>query len=177
MIRTDQSFTVSAWLRWNDKDGTYTVIEQRGTEQAPFRLGNDSEQGLVFTFTDADDSGAVVEGVRSGSEAPADEWFLIAGSRNSHGNARRVKGRVSAVKRTPIYRGSLRGSPGTACSVASPPGCLVCPIQLRALSTAVLGHMQDIGRRSRPTTEAPPGRHAVNHWIHTCLHTNFRMTW
>ncbi|WP_433373420.1 LamG-like jellyroll fold domain-containing protein [Streptosporangium sp. CA-115845] len=80
MIRTGQSFTVSDRLRWNDKDGTYTVLEQKGTGQAPFRLGNDSEQGLVFTFTDADDSGAVVEGVRSGSEAPANEWFHLAGT-------------------------------------------------------------------------------------------------
>lgn len=157
MIRTGQSFTVSAWLRWNDKDGTYTVLEQRGTERAPFRLGNDSEEGLVFTFTDADDSGAVAEGVRPGSETPADERFLVAGSQDGHGNARRVKGWVDAVKRTRLYRGSLRGSAGTACSVASPPGCLVCPIQLHALSTAVLGHMQGIGRKSRPTTEAPPG--------------------
>ncbi|MFF0310197.1 DNRLRE domain-containing protein [Streptosporangium sp. NPDC004379] len=79
VIRTDQSFTVAAWLRWNDKDGTYSVVEQKGTHQAPFRLGNDPEHGLVFTFTSADSADATVEGVRSGVEPPVGEWFHLAG--------------------------------------------------------------------------------------------------
>ncbi|MEU4541609.1 LamG-like jellyroll fold domain-containing protein [Streptosporangium sp. NPDC023825] len=80
VIRTDQSFTVSAWLQWNDKDGTYTVLDQKDGEQAPFRLGNDAEQGLLFTFTNADDPGTQVEGVLSGTEAPAAEWFHLTGT-------------------------------------------------------------------------------------------------
>ncbi|MGW5261617.1 DNRLRE domain-containing protein [Microbispora sp. NPDC004025] len=79
VIRTDQSFTVAAWLHWNDKDGTYSVVEQKGAHQAPFRLGNDPEHGLVFTFTSADSADATVEGVRSGVEPPAGEWFHLAG--------------------------------------------------------------------------------------------------
>ncbi|MFI6498727.1 DNRLRE domain-containing protein [Nonomuraea typhae] len=78
LINTDQSFTVGAWLKWSDKDGTYTALEQRGTHQAPFRLGNDPERGLVFTFTSADTTAPTVEGVFSDVEAPVNEWFHLA---------------------------------------------------------------------------------------------------
>ncbi|GAA2397237.1 hypothetical protein GCM10010404_63660 [Nonomuraea africana] len=79
VVHTDQSFTVATWLRWNDKDGAYSVVEQKGAHQAPFRLGNDPEHGLVFTFTSADSADATVEGVRSGVEPPVGEWFHLAG--------------------------------------------------------------------------------------------------
>ncbi|MEU7901123.1 DNRLRE domain-containing protein [Nonomuraea sp. NPDC049152] len=79
VIRTDESFTAAAWLRWGDKDGDYTVAEQKGTHQAPFRLGNTAERGLVFTFTGADTANATVEGVLSDVEPPVGEWFHLAG--------------------------------------------------------------------------------------------------
>ncbi|WP_328709110.1 DNRLRE domain-containing protein [Microbispora hainanensis] len=79
VIRTDQSFTVAAWLRWSDKDGDYTVLEQRGTHQAPFHLGNTPNHGLVFTFTSADAADATVEGAVSEVEPPVGEWFHLAG--------------------------------------------------------------------------------------------------
>ncbi|WP_432871842.1 LamG domain-containing protein [Microbispora rosea] len=80
VIRTDQSFTAAAWLRWSDKGGDYTVLEQKGTRQAPFRLGNTADHGLVFTFTSADAIDATVEGVLSGVEPPVDAWFHLAGT-------------------------------------------------------------------------------------------------
>ncbi|MEU6728460.1 DNRLRE domain-containing protein [Nonomuraea wenchangensis] len=79
VIRTNQSFTAAAWLRWSDKDGDYTVLEQKGIHQAPFRLGNTLDHGLVFTLTSTDATNATVEGVRSGVEPPVDEWFHLAG--------------------------------------------------------------------------------------------------
>ncbi|MGW0586703.1 DNRLRE domain-containing protein [Streptosporangium sp. NPDC002607] len=79
VIQSDQSFTVGAWVRLSDKDGDYTVAEQRGVNQAPFRLGNDLEDGLVFTFTSADTTGATTEGVLSGVEPPVNEWFHLTG--------------------------------------------------------------------------------------------------
>ncbi|MFF0578098.1 LamG-like jellyroll fold domain-containing protein, partial [Streptosporangium saharense] len=79
VIRTDQSFTAAAWLRWNDKDGDYTVLEQKGTHQAPFRLGNTPDHGLVFTFTSADTTNATAEGLVSDVEPPVNEWFHLAG--------------------------------------------------------------------------------------------------
>ncbi|MEN3541279.1 LamG-like jellyroll fold domain-containing protein [Microbispora sp. ZYX-F-249] len=79
VIRTDQSFTAAAWLRWSDKDGDYTVLEQRGTQQAPFRLGNTPDHGLVFTFTSADAAHATIEGVVSDVEPPVGEWLHLTG--------------------------------------------------------------------------------------------------
>ncbi|WP_157549796.1 LamG-like jellyroll fold domain-containing protein [Nonomuraea candida] len=79
VLNTDRSFTVTAWLRWSDKDGDYSVVEQRGGHQAPFRLGNTPGDGLVFTFTAADQAGATVEGVKSGVEPPVNQWFHLAG--------------------------------------------------------------------------------------------------
>ncbi|PRX64253.1 deoxyribonuclease NucA/NucB [Nonomuraea fuscirosea] len=79
VIRTDESFTAAAWLRWSDKDGDFTVLEQRGAHQAPFRLGNTADQGLVFTFTGTDAVDAPVEGVLSGVEAPVNDWFHLTG--------------------------------------------------------------------------------------------------
>ncbi|GII97548.1 LamG-like jellyroll fold domain-containing protein [Sinosporangium siamense] len=78
VVPDGSDFSVAAWLRLSDKDGAYTIMEQRGTSQAPFRLGNDPEHGLVFTFTNADAPGATVEGVRSAVEPPVDEWFHLA---------------------------------------------------------------------------------------------------
>ncbi|GAA0436375.1 hypothetical protein Acor_65330 [Acrocarpospora corrugata] len=79
VIRTDDSFTVAAWLRWNDKEGDYRVIEQRGTNRAPFLLGNTPQHGLVFTLADGDSAGATAAGVLSGVEPPVGEWFHLAG--------------------------------------------------------------------------------------------------
>ncbi|GAA1521854.1 hypothetical protein GCM10009677_63590 [Sphaerisporangium rubeum] len=79
VVDTGRSYSVAAWLRWDDKDGAYTVAEQRGTHQAPFRLGNDPDAGLVFTLTSADSASATVAGVLSGVEPPVGEWFHLAG--------------------------------------------------------------------------------------------------
>ncbi|MFC4534682.1 DUF4082 domain-containing protein [Sphaerisporangium dianthi] len=79
VIRTDASFTVTAWLRWTDKNGDYSVIEQRGSRRNAFRLGNDPAHGLVFTFSESDTDDAAVEGVLSDVEAPVGEWFHLAG--------------------------------------------------------------------------------------------------
>ncbi|MEU3164047.1 DNRLRE domain-containing protein [Streptosporangium sp. NPDC006930] len=78
VIRTDQSFTVAAWVRWNDANGTYTILEQKGTHTAPFRLGNDPEKGLVFTLASSDTASALHEGVMSGVKPVPNEWFHLA---------------------------------------------------------------------------------------------------
>ncbi|MEV2272546.1 LamG domain-containing protein [Nonomuraea africana] len=79
VIRTDRSFTAAAWLRWSNKDGDYIAAEQRGTHQAPFRLGNTADHGLIFTMTSADTADATTQGVLSGVEPPVGEWFHLAG--------------------------------------------------------------------------------------------------
>ncbi|WP_371785510.1 DNRLRE domain-containing protein [Streptosporangium subroseum] len=79
VIQTDQSFTVAAWLRWSDKDGTYSVVEQKGSNNIPFRLGNDPDHGMVFTLTQSNSTGSITQGVFSGVEPPVNEWFHLAG--------------------------------------------------------------------------------------------------
>ncbi|GAA2395516.1 hypothetical protein GCM10010404_61360 [Nonomuraea africana] len=79
VIRTDQSFTAAAWLRWSDKDGEFTAIEQRGTQQSAFRLGNSRDRGLFFTLTSGDTPDAASAGVFSDVEPPVNEWFHLVG--------------------------------------------------------------------------------------------------
>ncbi|MEU1729393.1 DNRLRE domain-containing protein [Nonomuraea sp. NPDC005692] len=80
VLRTDQSFTVASWLRWSDKEGNFSVAEQRGTHQAPFRLGNTPDHGLVFTMPSADAADPTIQGIQSGVEPPVGEWFHLAGT-------------------------------------------------------------------------------------------------
>ncbi|MFI6888828.1 DNRLRE domain-containing protein [Streptosporangium canum] len=102
VIRTDQSFTATAWLRWNDKDGDYSVIEQKGTHTAPFRLGNTLDHGLVFTLTSADAADATTEGVLSGVEPPTGEWFHLAGVYDATAKTATLYLNGSLVKTAPV---------------------------------------------------------------------------
>ncbi|MFB4284732.1 DNRLRE domain-containing protein [Nonomuraea sp. MTCD27] len=102
VIRTDQSFTAAAWLRWSDKDGDYTVLEQKGSHQAPFRLGITADHGLVFTFTSADAADATVEGVLSGVEPPINEWFHLAGAYDAAAKTASLYLNGTLVRSTPI---------------------------------------------------------------------------
>jgi hypothetical protein len=79
VIQTDQSFAVAAWLRWSDSDQAHTVIQQSGEHIAPFRLGNDPADGLVFTLSKSDSTDAVAEGAVSGVAPPENQWFHLAG--------------------------------------------------------------------------------------------------
>ncbi len=102
VIRTDQSFTAAAWLRWSDKDGDYTVAEQRGAHQAPFRLGNTADHGLVFTLTNADAADATAEGVLSDVEPPVDEWFHLAGVYDATAKTASLYLNGNLVKTSPV---------------------------------------------------------------------------
>ncbi|MGN9846567.1 DNRLRE domain-containing protein [Nonomuraea sp. H19] len=102
VIRTDQSFTVATWLRWSDKDGDYSVAEQRGTHQAPFRLGNTADHGLVFTLASADAADATAEGVLSDVEPPVDEWFHLAGVYDATAKTASLYLNGTLVKTSPV---------------------------------------------------------------------------
>ncbi|MEU8109510.1 DNRLRE domain-containing protein [Nonomuraea muscovyensis] len=102
VIRTDQNFTAAAWLRWSDKDGDYTVLEQKGTHQAPFRLGNTPDHGLVFTFTSADTADATVEGALSDVEPPVGEWFHLAGVYDATAKTASLYLNGNLVKTSPV---------------------------------------------------------------------------
>ncbi|WP_433365720.1 DNRLRE domain-containing protein [Streptosporangium sp. CA-115845] len=102
VIRTDESFTAAAWLRWSDKDGDYTVLEQKGTHQAPFRLGNTPDHGLVFTFTSADTTDATVEGALSDVEPPVNEWFHLAGVYDAEAKTATLYLNGTLIKTAPV---------------------------------------------------------------------------
>ncbi|MFF4416174.1 DNRLRE domain-containing protein [Streptosporangium sp. NPDC001559] len=80
IIRTNESFTIAAWVRLNDKDGRYAIAEQKGTNAAPFHLGIDPAHGLVFTMRQADSATSSEEGALSEISPPVGEWFHLAGA-------------------------------------------------------------------------------------------------
>ncbi|MEV6983847.1 DUF4082 domain-containing protein [Sphaerisporangium sp. NPDC051017] len=134
VLRTDQSFTVSAWLRWSDKDGDYRILEQKGAHQAPFRLGNTPDRGLVFTFTSADTADATTEGVLSNVEPPVNEWFHLAGVYD-----------VVAKTATLYLNGNLVKSAPVSFSVWNPEAVMT-------LGTSMRGDLDDVRGYQRPLT-------------------------
>ncbi|MEU8055186.1 DNRLRE domain-containing protein [Microbispora bryophytorum] len=136
VISTDQSFTAAAWLRWSDKDGDYTALEQKGTHQAPFRLGNTADYGLVFTFTSADAIDATVEGVLSGVEPPVDEWFHLAGTYDA------------ATRTATVY---LNGAQAGTAQLSFPAWDAQAPLRIGA---AMAGSMDETVVYQRPLSAA-----------------------
>ncbi|MEU7457539.1 DNRLRE domain-containing protein [Streptosporangium roseum] len=136
VIRTDHSFTAAAWLRWNDKDGDYTVIEQKGTHQAPFRLGNTPDRGLVFTFTSADTADATIEGVLSDIEPPVNEWFHLVGVYDAT-----AKTATLYLNGSPIKTGPVSFSTWNADAAMT-------------LGTSMRGDLDDVRAYPRPLTAA-----------------------
>ncbi|MEV1249486.1 DNRLRE domain-containing protein [Nonomuraea sp. NPDC049750] len=117
VIHTDQSFTVAAWLRWADKDGDYSVLEQKGTHQAPFRLGNTSDHGLVFTLTSADSPDATSEGALSDVKPPLNEWFHLVGAYDATTKTASLYLNGQLIKTTPISFSAWRS--GSALSLGA----------------------------------------------------------
>ncbi|WP_113705337.1 DNRLRE domain-containing protein [Nonomuraea lactucae] len=80
VIRTDESFAIAGWVRLDDRDGRYTIAEQKGTSTAPFHLGVDPAHGLVFTMKQSDSATSSEEGAVSETAPPVGEWFHLSGS-------------------------------------------------------------------------------------------------
>ncbi|GAA2215658.1 hypothetical protein GCM10009850_111260 [Nonomuraea monospora] len=126
VLRTDQSFTVAAWLRWNDKDGAYRVLEQRGSNAASFSIGNDPDHGLIFKLTQADENEATIEGALSGVEPPVNEWFHLAGVYDA------------AANKVTLY---LNGTEVKTAQLGFPAWNAVGPLQLGA---AMVGDLDEV---------------------------------
>ncbi|TMR92540.1 DNRLRE domain-containing protein [Nonomuraea basaltis] len=102
VLRTDQSFTVGAWLRWTSTDAAYSVLEQKGSNTTPFRLGNDPQHGLVFTLGRTDENGTTAEGALSGVKPPVNEWFHLAGVYDSAASKVTLYLNGAEIKNAPI---------------------------------------------------------------------------
>ncbi|MBA9002692.1 LamG domain-containing protein [Thermomonospora cellulosilytica] len=79
VVRTDQSFTVSAWVR-PTRAGTYDVLAQDGVHQSAFRLGTDAEGRPAFGLLAADtETGGTWRGAIGGTPLALNEWSLLTG--------------------------------------------------------------------------------------------------
>ncbi|WP_155358491.1 DNRLRE domain-containing protein [Acrocarpospora macrocephala] len=79
VMRTDQSFTVSAWLNLEDDSNWYEVFRQMGSVKPAFYLGvNPPNKQLEFVIYNNDTSGAIGYGVWAGT-VPLKRWFHLTG--------------------------------------------------------------------------------------------------
>lgn len=83
VLRTDQSFTVSAWAMLQDGpvgDGGRTVIAQRGTNESAFWLKyQQTSKKWEFITLQQDAAGSPASGVSSASDAQMDVWTHLTG--------------------------------------------------------------------------------------------------
>ncbi|MFE0074717.1 DNRLRE domain-containing protein [Nonomuraea sp. NPDC059023] len=102
VLRTDQSFSIAAWLRWNTTGSGYSIVEQKGSNTTPFKLGSDPQNGLVFTLTQADQSGSTSQGALSGIQPPVNEWFHLVGVYDSSANKVTLYLNGTEIKNAPV---------------------------------------------------------------------------
>ncbi|WP_449064746.1 LamG-like jellyroll fold domain-containing protein [Planomonospora algeriensis] len=82
VIRTDDSYTIGAWIRFKDRDKSYQVAVQNGVNRAPFYLGSDPTNGLSFLVYKTDTTAWSGVGAYSRIPAPLNEWVHVAGVYN-----------------------------------------------------------------------------------------------
>ncbi len=80
VLRTDQSFTMSAWVTLDRLDVNQTAVSQRGAHQSGGWLKYHSEIGKwMFVVTDEDSLTTSLESLRSSSPAEAGVWTHLVG--------------------------------------------------------------------------------------------------
>ncbi|XKK39184.1 LamG domain-containing protein [Nocardiopsis sp. ARC36] len=80
-MRTDRSFTASAWVRLDDGGADAVALSQSGSGTSGFALGYDAGLGRwVFEVPVRDGTGSVeAHRVTSTASAPIGEWVSLAG--------------------------------------------------------------------------------------------------
>jgi hypothetical protein len=85
VLRTDQSFTVSAWARPSEVIGTRTVVGQDGADSSGFYLGSRTVSGVTywaFMMKDTDTAAGTVRLARTTAALTADDadkWVHLVG--------------------------------------------------------------------------------------------------
>ncbi|OOC54122.1 MULTISPECIES: LamG domain-containing protein [Nocardiopsis] len=80
-VRTDRSFTASAWVRLDDGGADAVALSQSGEHTSGFALGYDAEQGKwAFEVAAEDAEGGEVHRALSSTRAETGEWTHLAGS-------------------------------------------------------------------------------------------------
>ncbi|WP_239120921.1 LamG domain-containing protein [Catellatospora chokoriensis] len=78
VLRTDDSFTVSAWARLDDAAGNHAVVSQRGNTESAFALSAIGGK-WSFNVADADNSTAAQVSAQSVTPAQVGEWTHLVG--------------------------------------------------------------------------------------------------
>jgi concanavalin A-like lectin/glucanase superfamily protein len=79
-VRTDQSFSVSAWVYLTDNSITRTAVSQPGTASSGFILKRDQySNDWAFTTPRTDSSGATTDQVVSTAAAATNTWVFLVG--------------------------------------------------------------------------------------------------
>nr|WP_169806265.1 LamG-like jellyroll fold domain-containing protein [Herbidospora sakaeratensis] len=83
LLRTDESYTVSGWVKLSDTNAWHQVGGQQGTNRSPFYLGIDPDtDDLIFVVYTADSTVWNGIGAYSGVDAPVGQWIHLAGVYN-----------------------------------------------------------------------------------------------
>lgn len=79
-VRTDRSFSVSAWVRLDQKGDGVVAVSQDGERRSGFELGySPSSDRWVFTVPGVDADGATESSVASVDPVEADVWTRLTG--------------------------------------------------------------------------------------------------
>jgi hypothetical protein len=79
-VRTDQSFSVAAWVRLDQKGDRFTAVSQDGERRSGFALRySPSSDRWVFSLPGADADGAAESSVASTSPVETDVWTRLTG--------------------------------------------------------------------------------------------------
>ena len=86
VLRTDQSFTVAAWVRLGDTSRWAAALSQDGTRQSGFRLEYFPDLNCwAFSMPTSDGDGASVDSALALDGAVPGEWVHLAAVYNQHG--------------------------------------------------------------------------------------------
>lgn len=105
VLRTDQSFTVSAWARLDVDTGNYAVVSQRGTVESAFWVKYQGSLGTwQFCLTDEDVNPYVSSCVTAAQAQAVNDWAHLTAVYDAVRNEMRLylNGQLSQTKTVPF---------------------------------------------------------------------------
>ena len=90
VVRTDESFTVAAWVRPEHSDANMSLLIQQGQKRSAFKLQRVTDGHWVFSMPSSDDDDALWFGIASQTPAPVGEWRHVVGVYDATDNTIRL---------------------------------------------------------------------------------------